>query len=79
LTTRHGLWQGVATYALATGIAMLLLLLVGGAFVRPPGVPLHPWLGLFQWMLLAVWFPCTIVLALRLLRVARAADRGDTA
>jgi uncharacterized protein (DUF983 family) len=28
---------------------------------------------LFQWVLLAVWFPCTVVLALRLLRVARAA------
>ena len=67
-------WQSVATYALATGIAMLVLILVGGGLVRPPGAPLHVWLGLFQWVLLAVWFPCTIVLALRLLHLARAAD-----
>ncbi len=67
-------WRSLATYALATGIAMLVLFLAGGGLVRPPAAPLHSWLGLFQWVLLAVWFPCTVVLALRLLRVASAAD-----
>ena len=67
-------WRRVATYALATGIAVLLLLLAGAGLVRPRGAPLHPSWGLFQWALLAVWFPCTVVLALRLLGVARAAD-----
>jgi hypothetical membrane protein len=67
-------WRSVATYALATGIAVLVLLLAGGGLVRPLGAPLHAWWGLFQWFLLAVWFPCTVVLALRLLRVARVAD-----
>lgn len=67
-------WESLANYALATGIATLLLLLAGARFVRPPAAPLHPWWGLFQWILLAVWLSCTVVLARRLLRVARAAD-----
>ena len=67
-------WRSLATYALATGIAVLLLLLAGAGLVRSQGAPLHRWWGLFQWILLAVWFPCTVVLALRLLRGARVAD-----
>ncbi|MGH9162390.1 MAG: hypothetical protein ACRD2X_20690 [Vicinamibacteraceae bacterium] len=35
------------------------------------GAPFHPWWGLFQWVLLAVWLSRTVILALRLLRVAR--------
>jgi hypothetical membrane protein len=67
-------WRNLATYALLSGIAMLVLIVVGGALVRPPGAPLHAWFGLFQWVLLAVWLPCTVVLALRLLRLARAVE-----
>jgi len=67
-------WQSLASYALATGIATLLLLLSGARFVRPPGALLHLWRGLFQWVLLAVWLSCTVILAFRLLRGARAAD-----
>jgi hypothetical membrane protein len=72
--SRDPRWKSLAAYALATGIATLLLLLAGGALVRSPGAPLHPWWGLFQWILLAVWLPCTVILARRLSRVARAAD-----
>jgi hypothetical protein len=61
-------WRSLATYALTTGIAVLVLILAGAGLVRSQGAPLHPWWGLFQWILLAVWFPCTVVLALRLLR-----------
>ena len=71
---RDSRWRSLATYALVTGIAMLVLILVGGGLVRPPGAALHAWFGLFQWVLLAVWLPCTVFLALRLLRLARAAD-----
>jgi hypothetical membrane protein len=66
-------WRSLATYALGTAIAMLVVFLAGGRFVRPPGAPLHRWWGLFQWTLLAVWFQCTIVLAFRLLRLSSAA------
>jgi hypothetical membrane protein len=64
-------WRGLATYALLSGVAMLVLIVVGGGLVRPPGAPLHAWFGLFQWVLLVVWLPCTVVLAFRLLRMAR--------
>jgi hypothetical membrane protein len=66
-------WKSLATYALLSGIAMLVLIVVGGGLVRPPVSPLHAWFGLFQWVLLAVWLPCTVVLAIRLLRLARVA------
>jgi hypothetical protein len=42
-----------------------------GALAEGPGTPLHPWIGLFQWVMVALWETCTIVLALRLLRVTR--------
>src|SRR5918997_3251377 len=44
--TRDPRWQSVATYALATGTAMLVLILAGGGLARPPGAPLHAWFGL---------------------------------
>jgi hypothetical membrane protein len=67
-------WQSLGTYGLATGMAILVLLLSGALFVRSSSAPLHSWWGLFQWLLLGVWLPCTLILAFRLLRVAQAAD-----
>jgi hypothetical membrane protein len=67
-------WRGVATYALLSGMAIVALFVMTFALVIPPGAPLHSWGGLLQRVTLAVWFPCTVVLALRLLRVARAAE-----
>jgi len=67
-------WQYLAGYALASGIAMLLSFLAFGGLARTPGAPLHPWMGLVQWALVIVWFACTLVLALRLLRVARTVE-----
>ncbi|CAN5881339.1 DUF998 domain-containing protein [soil metagenome] len=67
-------WRGVAPYALGSGIAIVALFVATFALVIPPDAPLHSWGGLVQRVTLAVWFPCTVVLALRLLRVARAAE-----
>jgi len=67
-------WRGLASYALVTGIALLVMFVAFGVLVGPDDAPLHPWAGLAQRVVLAVWCPCTIVLALRLLRVARVAD-----
>jgi hypothetical membrane protein len=67
-------WRSLAGYTLATGTALLVMFVAFGVLVGPDDAPLHPWAGLAQRVVLAVWFSCTIVLALRLLRVVRAAD-----
>lgn len=64
-------WRGLVGYVRGTGVVLVGLFLAGGALVRPAGAPLHDWLGLFQWVFLAVWFPCVLVLGVRLLRSSR--------
>jgi hypothetical protein len=64
-------WRSVAAYALATGVAIVILFMAQGILVRPEDAPLHAWAGIAQRVTVAVWFTCTIVLALRLLNVAR--------
>ena len=59
-------WRDLATYTLLTGIAVLALFVAVGFFAIDDGTPLHPWAGLLQRILCAIWFTCTIVLALRL-------------
>lgn len=64
-------WRGVAGYALASGLTIVALFVMTGVLSLPDDGPLHAWAGLLQRMVLGVWFPCTIVLATRLLRLAR--------
>jgi hypothetical membrane protein len=68
-------WQRLAGYALTTGIAILVVIPLHSLLALPAGGPLHPWRGLFNWSAVTLWLTCTVVLALRLLRVAAAADR----
>lgn len=64
-------WRSLATYTLAAGIVAVIGFLVGGGLVMPDGAPLHDWAGLYQRVLVvAVLFPCRIILSIRLLRVA---------
>jgi hypothetical membrane protein len=64
-------WRSIATYTLVAGILALVGFAVGGGLVVPDDAPLHDWLGLYQRVIiLAVIFPCRIVLSLRLLQVA---------
>jgi hypothetical membrane protein len=71
-------WRDLAGYALATGITGVALFVAMGVFVVPEDAPLHAWAGLAQQMVLLVLFPCTVVLALRLRRVALTTDgRAD--
>jgi len=64
-------WQDLAAYVLGTGIVMLMLFILLGGFAIREGSPFHEWEGLLQRVLLAVWFPCGLVMAHRVLRVAR--------
>lgn len=64
-------WRNLATYTLVAGIVAAVGFAVGGALVVPDDAPLHSWVGLYQRLIiLAVIFPCRIVLSLRLLQVA---------
>ena len=64
-------WRDRSAYTLASGVVVFVLVLLNGFLAERTQAPLHPWLGLVQRAILAVWFPCLIVLALRLRRLAR--------
>ena len=70
-------WRGLATYSMASGIAVLLLFLVAGVFAMGDGTPLHRWAGLLQRIVCAVWFACLIALAHRLHALGTAAPHSD--
>ena len=59
-------WRDLATYTMWTGVAVLLLFIIVGFFAIDESAPLHSWAGLLQRVLVAVWFACTVVLAVRL-------------
>jgi hypothetical membrane protein len=63
-------WIGLAGYTLAAGVVSLAGVVAMVAVVLPDDAPLHQWAGIAQRaLILAVIFPCRIVLASRLLRV----------
>ncbi len=68
---RDARWRGLAAYTLTSGIVVFVMVVLNGLLAEMAQAPLHPWLGLIQRAILAVWFPCLVVLALRLWRVAR--------
>lgn len=61
-----GHWRGLAAYTRDSGIVMLVLFILVGFFAIAPGTPLHPWAGLIQRILCAVWFAWMITLAVKI-------------
>jgi len=59
-------WRDLSAFTMIVGIAVLLLFVTLGFFAIDDGAPLHPWAGLIQRVLCALWFTCMIVLASRL-------------
>jgi len=72
---RDELWRDLSAYTLISGVVVFVLVLLNGLLAERELSPLHPWLGLIQRAILAVWFPCLIVLALRLRRLARTGEQ----
>ena len=72
-------WRSLAPYVLTTGLVMLILFVVLGAFAIEDGTPLHPWAGLLQRVVVCVWFACTTTIALRALRIDRNAGSARVA
>ena len=69
---RDEAWRDVSTYTLVAGLAMVASTVVMMGFVIPDDAPLHDQAGLAQRIIvLALLFPCRMVMAGRLLRVAR--------
>src|SRR6476620_10821492 len=66
-------WRDLVPYTMITSVALAILFGVLAALAIPDLGPLHPWAGLLQRVVLVVWFPCLVVLAARLQKVARAA------
>jgi hypothetical membrane protein len=67
-------WRRLAAYSLGSGIAVAVLFLATGPLAVPDDAPLHDWAGVLQRATVAVWFACTIVLALRLLLLVRGGE-----
>ena len=73
---RDTAWRDLSAYTLVTGIAMVAAAVVMMTLVVPDDAPLHDQAGLAQRIIVvALLFPCRMVMAGRLLRVAR---RGVT-
>jgi hypothetical membrane protein len=64
-------WHDLSAYVLGTGLLMLILFVVLGGFAIEEGTPFHRWAGLLQRVLVVVWFACLLVMARRVLRLAR--------
>ena len=64
-------WSGLATYTLASGIALIVAAVLTITLVIPDDAPLHDWAGLVQRLtVVVVLFPCRVAIGVRLLRVA---------
>jgi Protein of unknown function (DUF998) len=71
-------WRDLSTYTMMTGIAVFVLFVTLGLFGVDDGAPLHPWAGLVQRILCAIWFACLIVLARRLRGRCKSTAAGTT-
>jgi hypothetical membrane protein len=63
-------WRDLAMYTMCSGSIVGLLFIAVGLFAIDNAAAMHPWVGLIQRVVCAVWFACMIVLANRLRRIS---------
>jgi hypothetical membrane protein len=69
---RDPAWRPLARYTFVSGVVLAALAVVTLVLVLPDDALLHDWAGLIQRItILAVLFPCRIILSIRLLSMAR--------
>lgn len=61
-------WRDLSVYVLVTGLTMVVMFVVLGAFAIEESAPLHSIVGLLQRVLVAEWFVCLVVISLRMRR-----------
>jgi hypothetical protein len=59
-------WRDLSAYVLVTGLTMVIMFVVLGAFAIDESAPLHSVVGALQRALVGEWFLCLVVLALRM-------------
>jgi hypothetical protein len=65
-------WRALSAYTLAAGIAAAIGVAITVVLVIPDAAPLHDWAGLVQRLIiLAIVFPCRVILSFRLWQIAR--------
>jgi hypothetical membrane protein len=67
---RDPTWQGLARYTLINGLVLVVLFFSFGLFVLPDDAPLHPWAGLAQRIIVALWMTWMVAAAWRLRHLA---------
>jgi hypothetical membrane protein len=72
-------WSDLAAFTATSGLAIAAVFLTIGVFARSDNAPLHSWAGLLQRVAVLLWFACTMILALRLLKIANSHRKSRAA
>ena len=71
-------WGDLSAYVLLTGLTMVIMFVVLGAFAIEENAPLRPIVGVLQRALVGEWFLCLVVLALRMRPVTQSGVRRQS-
>ena len=64
-------WAGLSRYTLINGLVLVMLFFSFGPVILPDDAPLHPWAGVAQRVMVALWMTWMVVAAWRMRSVER--------